>query len=120
MASRVSSADANVPHARSQRAGAIVVRPLAPDVARVSIAPTLDDTAFPTSSASGSGLVSWYAEGFADAFGERLLLFDNAGPALELLRFRGELTSQRGFEMAVRRRAEQPGHLGLHFGPGRE
>jgi hypothetical protein len=107
MASRLSSADANVPHARSQRAGAIVVRPLAPDVARVSIAPTLDDTAFPTSSASGSGLVSWYAEGFADAFGERLLLFDNAGPALELLRFRGELTSQRGFEMAVRRRAEQ-------------
>jgi hypothetical protein len=73
----------------------------------VSIAPTLDTAPFPSSKVSGSGLVSWYAEGFADAFGERLLLFDNAGPALELLRFRSTLTSQRGFELAVRRRADQ-------------
>jgi hypothetical protein len=73
----------------------------------VSIAPTLDTASFPSPSASGPSLVAWYAEGFADAFGDRLLLFDNAGPALELLRFRGELTSQRGFEMAVRRRADQ-------------
>jgi hypothetical protein len=73
----------------------------------VSSAPTLDTVTFPSSSASGPGLVSWYAEGFADPFGERLLLFDNAGPALELLRFHGALTSQRGFELVVRRRAEQ-------------
>ena len=73
----------------------------------MSSAPTLDTAAFPSSSASSPGLVSWYAEGFADPFGERLLLFDNAGPALELLRFRGALTSQRGFEHAVRRRADQ-------------
>jgi hypothetical protein len=73
----------------------------------VSIAPALDTASFPSSSASGPGLVAWYAEGFADAFGDRLLLFDNAGPPLELLRFRAELTSQRGFEMAVRRRADQ-------------
>jgi len=72
----------------------------------VSIAPTLETTIFP-SNASGPGLVAWYAEGFADSFGDRLLLFDNAGPALELLRFRGELAAQRGFEAAVRRRVDQ-------------
>jgi hypothetical protein len=73
----------------------------------VSIAPNLETVTIPSSSASGPGLVSWYAEGFADPFGERLLLFDNAGPALELLRFSGALTSQRGFELAVRGRADQ-------------
>ena len=73
----------------------------------MSIAPNLETVTIPSSSASGPGLVSWYAEGFADPFGERLLLFDNAGPALELLRFSGALTSQRGFELAVRARSDQ-------------
>jgi len=73
----------------------------------VTIARTLDTAPSSSSSASGPGLVAWYAEGFADSFGERLLLFDNAGPALELLRFHPALTSQRGFELAVRRRADQ-------------
>jgi len=100
------SIDVDATHGRRRRAGTFVVRPFDPDVARVSLAPTLDSTVFPPN-VSGPGLVAWYAEGFADSFGDRLLLFDNAGPALELLRFRGEVAAQRGFEMAVRRRVDQ-------------
>jgi hypothetical protein len=74
----------------------------------VTIAATLDPVvSSPSSNVVNPGLVAWYAEGFADPFGDRLLLFDNAGPALELLRFRGELASRPGFEMAVRRRVDQ-------------
>ena len=52
------------------------------------------------------GLVAWYAEGFSDRLGDRLLLFDNAGPSLELLRFRDELRAQPGFESALRARVD--------------
>jgi hypothetical protein len=52
------------------------------------------------------GLVAWYAEGFSDRLGDRLLLFDNAGPSLELLRFRDELAVQPGFESALRARVD--------------
>jgi hypothetical protein len=73
----------------------------------VTIAATLESISSPSSNIVSPGLVAWYAEGFADPLGDRLLLFDNAGPALELLRFRAELASRPGFEMAVRRRVEQ-------------
>ena len=52
------------------------------------------------------GLVAWYAEGFSDRLGDRLLLFDNAGPSLELLRFRDELVAEPGFESALRARVD--------------
>lgn len=52
------------------------------------------------------GLVAWYAEGFSDRLGDRLLLFDNAGPSLELLRFRDELAAQPGFESSLRARVD--------------
>lgn len=51
--------------------------------------------------------VAWYAEAFSDRLGDRLLLFDNAGPGLELLRFSPTLTSVDGFEASVRARVEQ-------------
>jgi hypothetical protein len=56
---------------------------------------------------TGSGLVSWYAEGWSDQLGDRLHLFDNAGPALELLRFRDDVARAPGFEAALRARLEQ-------------
>jgi hypothetical protein len=46
---------------------------------------TTFDTRFsssPSSSPGPSGLVAWYAEGVTDPLGDRLHLFDNAGPAL--------------------------------------
>ena len=52
------------------------------------------------------GLVAWYAEGFSDVLGDRLGLFDNAGPALELLRFAPRVTGVPGFESAVRARVD--------------
>jgi hypothetical protein len=52
------------------------------------------------------GLVAWYAEGFSDRLGDRLLLFDNLTPGLELLRFRDELAVQPGFETALRQRVD--------------
>jgi len=56
--------------------------------------------------ASGPGVVAWYAEGFRDALGDRLLLFDSTGPGLELLRVRGELAAADGFEAMLRARVE--------------
>lgn len=54
------------------------------------------------------GLASWYVPGRADGFGDRLLMFDNAGtPSLELLRFRPELTAIPGFEAALRDRVRR-------------
>ena len=47
-----------------------------------------------------------YAEGFADRFGDRLLLFDSTGPALELLRLNPQLAAVPGFEAALRARVE--------------
>ena len=73
----------------------------------MSIAPTLGTATASPSSISGPGLVAWYAEGFADSLGERLLLFARAGPAMGLLRLPETLRWLRGFELAVRRRADQ-------------
>lgn len=56
--------------------------------------------------AGAPGLVAWYAEGFSDVLGDRLRLFDNAGPALELLRFSPRLATLPGFESAVRARVD--------------
>lgn len=52
------------------------------------------------------GLVAWYAEGFSDVLGDRLGLFDNAGPALELLRFAPAVVRVPGFESSVRARVD--------------
>ena len=51
-------------------------------------------------------LVAWYAEGFRDRLGDRLLLFDSTGPALELLRLNPQLAAVPGFEAALRARVE--------------
>ncbi len=71
---------------------------------------TTFDTRFsssPSSSPGPSGFVAWYAEGVTDPLGDRLHLFDNAGPALELLRIRGELAISPGFEAALRLRVSE-------------
>lgn len=71
---------------------------------------TTFDTPFsnsPSSSSGSSGLVAWYAEGATDPIGDRLNLFDNAGPALELLRFRAGLAVSPGFEAALRLRVAE-------------
>jgi hypothetical protein len=73
----------------------------------VTTTATTFDTRFsssPSSSPGPSGFVAWYAEGVTDPIGDRLHLFDNAGPALELLRIRGELSISPGFEAALRLR----------------
>ena len=58
--------------------------------------------------ASPSGIVAWYAQGFADRLGDRLLLFDNTGaPPLELLRIAHRLTGDPAFEPALRERVEE-------------
>lgn len=57
------------------------------------------------------GVVAWYTEGFSDRLGDRLLLFDNAGPALELLRLNAELVTVEGFEAALRARVEELKHF---------
>ncbi|MGE5360170.1 MAG: PEGA domain-containing protein [Bacteroidales bacterium] len=55
---------------------------------------------------TGPGLFAWYAQGFSDPLGDRLLLFDNtSGAPLELLRLRAELSQVPGFEAAARDRA---------------
>lgn len=56
--------------------------------------------------AGAHGLVAWYAEGFSDALGDRLRLFDNAGPAIELLRFNASVAGIPGFEALVRARVD--------------
>ena len=72
----------------------------------ITIAPTPADAGTPADSplAGAPGLVAWYAEGFSDILGDRLHLFDNAGPALELLRFSPRVATMPGFESAVRAR----------------
>jgi hypothetical protein len=53
-------------------------------------------------------LSSWYAQGFSDGFGDRLLMFDNAatGP-LELLRVRADFALVPAFESALRARVDR-------------
>ena len=72
----------------------------------ITIAPAPADAGTPATSppAGAPGLVAWYAEGFSDVLGDRLHLFDNAGPALELLRFSPLVATRPGFESAVRAR----------------
>ncbi len=58
--------------------------------------------------ASGQGVVAWYAQGFSDRLGDRLLLFDNTGAApLELLRLAERVTGSPDFEPALRARVDQ-------------
>ena len=74
----------------------------------ITTAPTLADAGSPADSplAGAPGLVAWYAEGFSDVLGDRLRLFDNAGPALELLRFNAAVAAMPGFEASVRARID--------------
>lgn len=60
-----------------------------------------------TTAAASPGIVAWYAEGVSDAVGDRLLLFDNAGPGLELLRLHPALATAPGFEDALRARVDE-------------
>ena len=79
-----------------------------PAALMITTAPTLADAGSPADSplAGAPGIVAWYAEGFSDVLGDRLRLFDNAGPALELLRFNAAVASTPGFEAAVRARVD--------------
>lgn len=74
----------------------------------ITTEPTPVDAGTPadTPPAGAPALVAWYAEGFTDVLGDRLRLFDNAGPALELLRFSAPVVTVPGFETAVRTRIE--------------
>jgi len=57
---------------------------------------------------AGPGLASWYTPGRSDAFGDRLLMFDNTDAvSLELLRFRRELAVAPGFDNALREGVER-------------
>ena len=50
---------------------------------------------------------SWYAQGFSDSIGDRLLMFDNSrGPSLELLRFSRRVAASADFENALRERVD--------------
>lgn len=77
----------------------------------ITTEPTPVDAGTPaaTPPAGAPALVAWYAEGFTDVLGDRLRLFDNAGPALELLRFSAPVVTVPGFEAAVRARIEALG-----------
>ena len=72
----------------------------------ITTAPTPADAGTPadTPLAGAPGLVAWYAEGLTDVLGDRLRLFDNAGPALELLRFSAPVATVPGLEATVRAR----------------
>ncbi len=72
----------------------------------ITTAPAPVDAGSPTGPppAGAPGVVAWYAEGFSDALGDRLRLFDNAGPPLELLRFSPPVAALPGFESSVRAR----------------
>ena len=59
-------------------------------------------------SLAGPGLASWYTPGRSDAFGDRLLMFDNTDAvSLELLRFRRDLAVAPGFDNALREGVER-------------
>ncbi len=56
---------------------------------------------------SGTRLTTWYAQGHADGFGDRLLMFDNtSAPSWEILRLKPALAREPRFEMALRQRIE--------------
>ncbi len=75
-----------------------------PSLSTASAPPISGSTAGPA-----PGLFAWYAQGFSDALGDRLLLFDNTEQsALELLRLHSRLFDYPAFERAVR---EQTRHL---------
>ena len=53
-------------------------------------------------------LAMWYAQGYSDALGDRLLMFDNtSAPSWEILRFRPTLAHLPRFEAALRERVER-------------
>jgi hypothetical protein len=63
-------------------------------------------------------VASWYTPGAVDGFGDRLLMFDNAGTdSLELLRFYPSLAAVAGFEGALRERVRQVGQIPDHTFP---
>lgn len=58
---------------------------------------------FPPSGDGDKPLATWYAQGHSDAFGDRLLMFDNtSAPSWEILRFRPALARDSRFESAIR------------------
>jgi len=67
---------------------------------------TIADTGSPTTRA-GSLLAAWYAPGFADALGDRLLLCDTSNRPLEMLRFPPALADAAQFETTLRARTQQ-------------
>jgi hypothetical protein len=74
----------------------------------------LEDDAPVSAAAPGQAqpLASWYLPGVSDAFGDRLLMFDNtAAASLELLRFKPEFGDRPGFESALRQRVDQLKHF---------
>src|SRR5262245_59943898 len=56
---------------------------------------------------AGPGVASWYTQGRSDGIGDRLLMSDDTGTAMELLRFRPEVALTYGFERALRERVER-------------
>jgi hypothetical protein len=53
-------------------------------------------------------LATWYAQGYSDGLGDRLLMFDNtSAPSWEILRFRPTLAFLSRFEAALRERVER-------------
>jgi hypothetical protein len=69
--------------------------------------PTPADARSPSAAEPGPpAIVAWYAEGFSDALGDRLRLFDNATTPMELLRFSPAALGSPGFEPTLRRRLD--------------
>src|SRR5262245_17895773 len=63
---------------------------------------------FPPAAEGEPHLAAWYSQGHSDAFGDRLLMFDNtSAPSWELLRFRPALAHDGRFAAAVHDRVEQ-------------
>ena len=57
---------------------------------------------------SGKRLTTWYAQGYSDALGDRLLMFDNtSAPSWEILRFKPDLAADARFETELRHRVDQ-------------
>jgi hypothetical protein len=98
-----------MPEPRAERA----TEPLPPDVCVRG-----EGRGAPPSGPPGPpGLFAWYAPGFSDALGDRLLLFDNTeGRPLELLRLRADFARIAEFEFSLRERAHDlAGFEGAQF-----
>jgi hypothetical protein len=66
------------------------------------------DDQFAPAVESGTRLTTWYAQGHADGFGDRLLMFDNtSAPSWEILRFKPSFAHDTKFETALRLRMER-------------